>query len=237
MGRYKRNQSNRTKTLLANRYAKTNKPQREYGNRNRLPEISDRVKTLLQKENIQINKPIKDVRISRLVGDMVLSLKKRGKYVNLLNSYGIDKVVFLNDYVLPSRTYNLHYGLGIKLFIGNKLTYYGKVPTYFEVNDLYNTLLGRLCMIDTLLVQPKYRRFPRVGKNVILEYYAKDEIEKMNIKPLPNELVFACLFGTVFALCGLIIIASVLLKVFGIVLCIIFLFFVAIVASDKVDDF
>lgn len=244
MGRFKRHQRKNkgTETIVADRrivFPKATDKKFPMGyNSGRMPEISERVKCILNSHEPCKTKSIKDVKISKLISDLLLSVKKRGKYADLLKAFGIDKQVFLDDSILPNRLCNLHNSrYGIRTIIVKNLLYYGRVPTHFESNELYNTLLGRLLLLEEVLLFRTHKGiFTNINKEEILEYYARDEISKMNIKPLPNELVFACLFGTVFSLFGLVVILLSLLSAFGIIVCIIFLFFIGIIASIKIKD-
>lgn len=240
MGRYKRHHKknngntivttraiNFQKAVATSRYDMVMRYPREF-NKNRLPDISDRVKKILYSNDVTKPKPSKGILISKLIGDLLLSVKKRGKYGILLKTFNIDKTIWLGDNILPMRAEYVYYGRGAKFDVGNLFGYYGK----FDHANLYTTLVGKLSLLNSLLWYNK-RFYSKVRKEDILEYYAKDEIEKMGIKPLPNELVFACLFGTVFALIGLGIITLSLVSLFGIGACVIFLSFIGMVSYQS----
>lgn len=177
MGRYKRH--NKTKTFARNNPMS--------------PKVSHYGLKKKEKSKFVNKSPM----AKKLVGDLLLSLKKRNKFANLYSSY---KPLTTNDIYnpyLPRERY-------INFFIGNNLRFMGGGYGYghYESKD-YSSLFGRVCILNELLTYNEYKHplfsCGILPKEKILEYYVKDIIEKEGIKVYPNQEAMGALFGTIFA--------------------------------------
>ena len=189
----------------------------------------------LERNNDNKRKQLLSPNSTNLIKSLLTSVKKRGKYANFATWYSLDKKT------LEDPQHSIPY-MRVRLPIGNQLS----IRVDNRGIDFYKSFLGRLWLIDEFLgnshariiIGHRYNKMMSMLrkplKSEILEYYAKDEIERLNIKVYPNELVFKTLFGTIFAIIGLFSILIILYYIGGVFICALYSLFVFITLNDMI---
>lgn len=167
----------------------------------------------------------KDPLTKSLIRDFLFSVKKNDAFRKLIVYYKPFYTAFNDSHSLPKLVTS--YGGVVSYRLGEHLEC--KYPRYGGLR-LYNSFLGRLSLINVLL---DYRYKPLseskcspINKHQLLEYYAKEELKKRGVKVYPNNLVFALIVGTIFALIGYISIMVLLWCIFGFYVCLIYSIFI-----------
>ena len=162
-----------------------------------------------------------------LARNLIYVLKKHNKFGSFINSYKPFGDAFDTNLTIPMRSRRYD-----RLPIGKYLTYEGPA----ELN--YNTMFGRLCLVNNLLI-PIESRFTQkhlLSKEDILAYYAEYEVEKNNIKVYPNNMIFSVIVGSIFALIGFFTILFILWIIFGFFGCLLYSAFVLFVTLKDPHD-
>ena len=163
---------------------------------------------------------------TQLISDFTKAVKKNNRFRDMMVMYEPFDDAFEDSSVLPSKIF----GGRVKFDIGDKIKYAGCVELYNR--QYYHNLFGKICLLNVLLRKkdiPTSSHYNIIGKPTLLEYYAKEEVKNKNIKVYPNNLVFAAIFGSIFAIIGFISLLVMLYFLFGFFGSAIYAIFVTIV--------
>jgi hypothetical protein len=169
--------------------------------------------------------------ISKLMADMLLSIKSRGKYLNFRRLYHVDRNVLCKDDMVA---YTLFIKNGryyrYRLQIGNDLLFRGTLSRFD--NNFYEGLVNRCLILNEILqFSYPYKRceIKPIFKYEILGYYAKDELQKQNVIIYPNELALGVWVGTIFACISLAFITWGLASILSLNVALVFSLFVSLI--------
>jgi hypothetical protein len=171
-----------------------------------------------------------------LVGDILLAVKKKNKYPNLLCDYRLSESLLLTPDALANETAIRNRVRRTLSF--DKMYYRGAMPYYHYPSDLYDSLIGRLFMMNRLLLwndEPNYNlKLPLWELN---EYYAQHYLEKKGIKPLyPNEMAFVFNFASTAFIIALVVMAICIYYFLGSIICVIFLGLMCTMSVSMVEN-
>lgn len=195
MGRYKRHSKTITKVVT---------PKRDIIQNKDIP----------KKDN---SKPLERNPLTQeLIRGFLVSVKKSNNYNSLYCYYKpFTEVLNKCHYFLESKCNTKRTALQI----GNKIAMHGRPRHLWYDKTLYNSLFGKLCLLNELLEYRGRLDVPFLRhcelRSDLLENYAKYEIEKSGMKVYPNNIVFAMMFGTIFAIIGFLISTILFALVFG----------------------
>ena len=121
-----------------------------------------------------------------------------------------------------------------RVYIGNNIIY--EYNRHIQGSYLYETPIGRIILADRLLIPKNKASMSALEfKRELVGMYAKQELEKENIKVYPNNLVYSYTFGTIFAAIGFLAIIWLIIEFFGVVPAFIYALFVTLLLKIKIS--
>ena len=148
-------------------------------------------------------------KITNLVSELFMSLKKRNQFGNFIHSY----------HPIENRLYNDEWHEGRHIFttpvpIGDVVINLSTSNNRYVRSQYYYSPLGKLRILSHIL-SPRHEDAVIKNGDVFRMFAADCLKEYRNLKAYPNELYFSFLFATIFVIIGIALIAWILIAGFG----------------------
>ena len=169
----------------------------------------------------------KDWNTEWLMRDFVRAMKKHHVFSSVIDKYAPTNSLFYGIPKIQRLLCHNSFDVGNYLYIRTC----GMDRIIHE--DAHRTLLGRLFMFNGMLKY--YRKQPsmrylnsQLDNKDFLKYYVEEEVKNRNIKVYPNNMIFASIFGTIYAIIGYVAFLALLWALIGYLGCAIYCTLIAI---------
>ena len=159
-------------------------------------------------------------KITNLVSELFMSLKKRNQFGNFIRSY----------HPIENRLYSDEWDEGRHIFttpvpIGDVVINFKTSNNKYVRSQYYYSPLGKLCILSHIL-SPRYKKDVVIRNGDVLRMFAADCLKEYgNVKVYPNELYFSFLFATIFVIIGITLLSWILICGFGPKITLVYLLF------------
>lgn len=158
-------------------------------------------------------------KITNLVSELFMSLKKRNQFGNFIRSY----------HPIENRLYSDEWEEGRHIFttpvpIGDVVINLKTSNNKYVRSQYYYSPLGKLRILSHIL-SPRHKEVV-IRNGDVLRMFAADCLKEYgNVKAYPNELYFSFLFATIFVIIGITLLSWILIAGFGPKITLIYLLF------------
>ena len=158
-------------------------------------------------------------KITNLVSELFMSLKKRNQFGNFIRSY----------HPIENRLYSDEWDEGRHIFttlvpIGDAIINLSTANNIYVRSQYYYSTLGKLRIL-THILSPRHKGAV-IGNGDVLGMFAAECLKKDEyVKVYPNELYFSFLFATIFVIIGITLLSWILITEFGPKITLIYLLF------------